>query len=115
MALLVQDELQALVSPRSGPCISIYLPTHRAAPEKRQNPAELKRLVRQADERLRAQGVRDLRREELLVPAWLRIENPSLWEHPGFGMALFLAPDYVQEYHLPLPFSPLVAVGDRSC
>ncbi len=57
--------------------------------------------------------MRDLRREELLAPAWLRIENPSTWEHPGFGMALFLAPDYVLEYHLPLAFSPLVAVGDR--
>ena len=31
MALLVQEELQALVTPRPGPRISIYLPTHRAA------------------------------------------------------------------------------------
>jgi len=113
MPLLAQEELRLLTETRPGPCVSMYLPTHRAAPEKRQNPTELKHLVRRAEEQLRALGLRRAQLAGMLRAARALIENPKAWERPGYGLALFLAPDFAREYHLPLPLAPLVVVGAR--
>ena len=113
MSLLARNEFETLAEPRLGPCVSIFLPTHRAAPERQQNPVDLKNLLRQAEEKLIAKGLRALQIEPLLAPARLLVENPRAWEHPGEGLALFLAPGFFREYHLPLRMEQLAAVADR--
>src|ERR1700746_2069845 len=37
-------ELQTLLTPRPGPCISLYLPTHRRLPQAKQDPVRFKNL-----------------------------------------------------------------------
>lgn len=113
MPLLAKRELGALVESRPGPCVSIFMPTHRAAPEKRQNPADLKNLVRQGEAQLVASGLRAAQVEALLAPVRVLLENSRAWEHPGEGLALFLAPEFYREYHLPLPMEQLVTVAHR--
>lgn len=113
MPLLARDELVALTDPRPGPCVSIFMPTQRAAPERQQNPIDLKNLVREAEHALLEHGHRAIEIQPVLAPAWALVENPSAWERPGDSLALFLAPDFYREYHLPLPLEQLVVVADR--
>ncbi len=113
MPLLVRDELEALTEPRPGPCVSIFMPTQRAAPERQQNPIDLKNLVREAEHKLLEAGHRAIEIRPLLEPAWALVQNPRAWERPGDGLTLFLAPRFYREYHLPLPLEESVTVGPR--
>jgi len=113
MPLLARSELEALVEPRPGPHVSIFMPTRRAAPERQQNPIDLKNLIRQTEAKLAARGLRTSQTEPLLRPARLLVEHPRLWERPGDGLALFAAPGFFREYHLPLRMEQLAMVSAR--
>jgi hypothetical protein len=113
MPLLARDELVALTETRPGPCVSIFMPTQRAAPARQQNPIDLKNLVREAEHALLEKGHRAIEIQPVLEPAWALVQNPSAWDRPGDSLALFLAPAFYREYHLPLPVEECVAVGDR--
>jgi hypothetical protein len=53
-----RTDLERLALQGAGPCVSLFLPTHRAGPEVQQAPIRLKNLLRQAIEALQAGGVR---------------------------------------------------------
>ena len=48
MDLLPRRELEGLILEREGPCVSIFLPTHRAGAETQQDPIRLKNLLGEA-------------------------------------------------------------------
>ena len=50
------EHLSFLLQTRERFCVSIFLPTHRAGPEIRQDPIRLKNLLKQAESRLIALG-----------------------------------------------------------
>ena len=51
--------------------------------------------------------------DAILSPAWKLMAAGSALEEPGHGLALFLAPDFVEVYVLPIEPEELVVVGDR--
>jgi hypothetical protein len=53
-----KTDLRQLVNNASAPCVSLYLPTHRAGPETQQDPIRLKNLLRKAESGLQAEGWR---------------------------------------------------------
>ncbi|HEX5760163.1 MAG TPA: hypothetical protein VF121_13315 [Thermoanaerobaculia bacterium] len=110
---LSREEVRGLLEPRSGPCVSIFLPTVRAGAETQQNPIRWKNLLRAAEERLAARGVRKAESEELLAPLRALQEDHDFWQHQSEGLAVFRAPDLLRAYRLPLPFDELAAVEDR--
>jgi hypothetical protein len=109
----LRSDLGRLVESQAGPCASLYMPTHRAGPEVRQNPIRLKNLLRQAEERLIAVGVRAAEAREQLRPASELLDDATFWEHQSDGLALFLAPNAAYIYRLPLRFDELVVVAGR--
>ena len=60
MDAIRRTDLQRLALGRPGPCVSGFLPTHRAGREVEQAPIRLKTLLRQATEALEADGVKAL-------------------------------------------------------
>ncbi|MGZ3568840.1 MAG: hypothetical protein ACXU9W_08590, partial [Thermodesulfobacteriota bacterium] len=58
MKLLSKEELKKLTEKPGGWCVSIYMPTHRASPETKQDTIRFKNLIREAEERLKAGGLR---------------------------------------------------------
>lgn len=62
-----RDDLRALLANRQVPCISLLLPTTRGAAF--EDKIRWKNLIREAEERLTANGQRSSRVEELLQPA----------------------------------------------
>jgi hypothetical protein len=113
MSLLTRGELTALMAPTEEPCISIYLPTHRAGAETQQDRIRLKNLLKKAEDRLVADGERKPAAEAMLKPAWRLVEDRVFWQHQSDGLALFLSSRLFRHYRLPLAFDELVVTTDR--
>jgi hypothetical protein len=113
MDMLSKKELEELTGRPEGPCASIFLPTHRAGVETRQDPIRLKNLLGQAREMLVARGLRTTEVDRILEPAQGLLENELFWRHQGDGLALFLSPGVFHSYRLPLSFEELAIVTDR--
>ncbi len=113
MELLRQEQLKALLEPCGGPCVSIFLPTHRGGSETRQGPIRLKNQLRTAEQELVAAGLKPAEAKTLLEPGQRLCENAGFWQYQSDGLALFVAPGKFLYYRLPLHFPELVVVTDR--
>ncbi len=107
------DELKALVEPRTGPCVSLYLPTHRVPLEVQQDRIRLKNLLKQAEDLLLTLGMRGREVGEFLEPAERLLPETPFWKGQKDGLALFLARDFFHSYMLPLAVPEVVVVSDR--
>jgi hypothetical protein len=109
-----RDDLQELLESREGPCITLYLPTHRHGPETLGDAATLRRMLRELAESL-AEGPAALRErvERLSRFAWRLLGEDAYWQHLDLGLALFLAPEFERAYRLPVRFRERWAIGPR--
>ena len=111
--LLRPHDLHRLTEHHDGPCVSMFLPTHRTAPENEQDPIRLKNLLAEAEERLLAMGLRSPEARGLLEPA-IRLPDLGLfWQEQADGLALFVAPQTFSFYRVPVDLPELVVVTDR--
>ncbi len=112
MTLLSIDELKTLVENPQNPCISIYMPMQKAGPEIRQNPIRFKNLLREAQERLDAMGIRHTGSDNFLQAAE-ELDSSEFWEHQDQGLVIFISPTVFRYYQLPMEFEELVVVSDQ--
>ncbi len=112
MDRLSAQDLREIVR-ANGPCVSIYMPTHRAGREVQQGPIRLKNLLGEAEERLIAGGLRAPEAREFLEPAETFVQNGVFWQYQSDGLTMFLASDLLRYYRLPLDFDELVVVAGR--
>ncbi|HEX2055068.1 MAG TPA: hypothetical protein VHF07_01165 [Nitrospiraceae bacterium] len=113
MPILTQEELKSVVAAGHKPAVSIYLPTHRAGPEIRQDPIRLKNLVRQAEAELIKEGTRPAEAQELLAPISQLVEDAAFWRRQEDGLAIFRSQEAFRIYRVPLAVREFVAVSDR--
>lgn len=113
MKTLSRDELKELTERRNGACVSIYMPTHRAGNETRQDPIRFKNLLREAEQRLAADGIRDPEVQSVLEPARRFLQDTSFWAHQGDGLAVFASQNVFRHYSMPVSVRERVVVGDR--
>lgn len=113
MDIIRSDDLERLATAGPGPCVSLFLPTHRAGTETAQDPIRLKNLLTEADERLRSLGLRSPEAAELLAPAAALLDDPIFWRYQADGLAIFVRPGSFRAFRLPLRFPELASVGDR--
>lgn len=113
MDLLQRDELKTLIQKPEGPCISIYMPTHRMFPETKQDPIRFKNLLREAEDRLKQSGLRSPEAKKLLKPAKALIKDNLFWQYQADGLATFVSSDLFYHHRLPLKFDELLVVTDR--
>jgi hypothetical protein len=107
------EDLDTLLTHAESPCVSIFMPTHRGGPAVQQDPIRFKNLLREADQRLTALGLRPPRVGEMLAPGRALLEQSSFWRHQGDGLAVFLAPGMAHVHRLPLKLEEVVIVGAR--
>ncbi|MBX3300664.1 MAG: hypothetical protein KF693_00455 [Nitrospira sp.] len=110
---LSRDDVRALVSYHDGPCVSIFMPTHRAGPQVRQDPIRLKNLHRAAEQTLIEQGHRSPDVRAWLAPIDSLKEDGEFWRHQSDGLTLFLAPGLLRLFRLPLRFEEGMVVAER--
>jgi len=113
MYLLSRREIQDLADQTADPSISLYLPTHPAGPEARQDRIRLKNLLRQSEHLLEKRGLRSAEIDRLLQPARELDGFSTFWSTQSTGLALFLSPDFYRYYRLPLALEEFVSVNDR--
>jgi hypothetical protein len=112
IALLTRRTIDLLLAVPEGPCLTLYLPTHRFGPETVRDHATLEQLLREARERLVALGV-DPETSRFLRPVERLIGDDELWQHSLDGLAIFLAPGFLRLVRAATPFPPTVEVGER--
>jgi hypothetical protein len=110
---LSKSDLEHLAEAPGAPCVSIFMPAHRAWPETRQGPIRLKNLLAEARERLLERGLRSTEADEVLEPAQNLLSDNLFWRHQGDGLAMFLSRGSFRRYRLPLTFEELVVVAHR--
>ena len=113
MNTLFSDELKILMQKQEGVCVSIFMPTHRAGAETRQNPIRLRNLLREAEDRLLESDMRAEEVKELLVPAQGVLGNSLFWRCQSDGLAMFISSKMFRCYCLPLGFKELLVATDR--
>ena len=113
MDIMTRAELEQLMHKEQQWCVSIYMPTHRAGREAQQDPIRLKNLLGEADKRLSDKGVgrRDI--QKMLEPASKFLQDSYFWQHQSDGLAIFISPNRVRRYRLPLNFAELIDVTDH--
>jgi Bacterial archaeo-eukaryotic release factor family 7 len=104
------EEMQRLLAPSQSPCVSIYLPTSRRFPEKRQDPTRYRDLVNQVETLL--QGSPAAGDSASMVPMLRALESSPHWEHSLDGFAVFLSSHLSVAYRLPMAVPERAVVAD---
>jgi hypothetical protein len=113
MDVLRRTDLQRLALGRPGPCVSVFLPIHRAGREVEQAPIRLKNLLRQATDALKTDGVRAAEIDRLLAPLRRLLDDRLFWQYQSDGLALFSRPGWWRSFRVPLDLPELAVVDDR--
>jgi hypothetical protein len=113
LALFSLEALRNLTVIDQGPCVSIYLPTHRIPTEIEQDRLRLKNLLGKAEESLMELGLRSPEAKAILQPAETLLLKTPFWKGLQDGLAIFLAPGISQFFSVPLRVPELMVVGER--
>lgn len=110
---LTIEQLHELVERYPGWCVSLYMPTHRAGRDTEQDPIRFKNLLKQAEDRLREKGLRSVEVQGILERAQKLQQDPAFWRYQSDGLAVFLSPEAITTFRLPVRFPELLVITDR--
>ena len=101
-----------LLQEHTPPCVSIYLPTHRAKPPANENPVRLRNLVRAAENEIYKIYPRTADTEKLIGTLQELQHDGALWGHPADALAIFASLDCFKIIWLQQSTRELVQVAD---
>lgn len=114
MNLPNKEVLRTLATETHGETVSIYMPTHQAGKDTRENPIRFKNLLREAERQLSEIGLREREFGPLLTPARALMDDNVFWQNQRQGLALFLYGGHMQHYLLPYAPDELTAVSQHA-
>lgn len=111
MDALDHDYRTVLLASHEPPCLSLYQPTHRAHPDKQQDPIRFRNLLKELELSLvRKYAGRE--RAPILRPFHDLAENGDFWNHALDGIAIFATSDLFKVYRLQRPVRELAVAAD---
>ena len=110
---ITRNDLEELLEQTDGPCVSLYMPTHPAGPEIRQDPIRLKNLLKETEQQLTEQGIRSTDARTWLEPLLQLLEDEQFWRHQDQGLAMYVAKGWHRVFRLPLSLPELTMVASR--
>jgi hypothetical protein len=113
MDRITREELKELSVHTGKPCVSLFMPAFRAGRDTEQNPIRFKNLVKEAENRLSASGIRPAEIQDLLKTARSLVDDPLFWQRQGDGLAVFLTEGLTKMYRLPVAFHESAVTGRR--
>ncbi len=113
MDTICLDDFKRLIQPQEGAHVSIFMPTHHKGGIDQQDPIRFRNLLRLAEEKLQASGLRSSEARALLEPAEKLITDNLFWRQQGDGLALFLETNQYLYYRLPINLKEEVGVNQR--
>lgn len=108
---LTPASLAGIASHQGRPCLSLYQPTHRRHPDKRQDPIRFRHLVKALETSLRQQPAFDAA-GSLLAPFEALAQDHDFWNHTQAGLAVLGAPGLFRMFVLQQPVAELALVAD---
>jgi hypothetical protein len=110
MDTLTSADLQSLIAPRPGPCVSLYITLHAGGGE--QDSILWKNTVREAEKLVTAAGVPGSEAVDLLRPANRLVGDAAFWRAGGDGgLACFLSPGFERLVRVAADWPKRAAVG----
>lgn len=113
MNRILPSDLKNLAMIEAPGCVSLYLPTHRNGANMPEDQLRLRNGLREAEARLAAAGWRAPDIAARLEPGLELLGDSYFWRHLNDGLALFLTPEGVLTYCLPLLFSQKLSLSRR--
>ncbi len=110
MHALADDYRSGLLTAQEAPCLSAYQPTHRHAPDNRQDPIRFRNLLKKLEGSLRREYP-GAEVTALLRPFEELAGERPFWEHALEGMAALGAPGFFRVYRLQRPVPELAVVA----
>lgn len=108
--MITRDEILRLLAPHGRPCVSLFLPTHRHAPDSAQDPIRYKNLLKSVRS-LVSEGAPKAVAEDVLK-ALEALQDPPFWRDQLDGLAVFACPGFRAVYRLPLRLPERAVVAD---
>jgi hypothetical protein len=111
MNALASEFRDVLSGVHEPPCLSLYQPTHRRQPDRRQDSIRFGNLVKALEDTLRREyPARDVR--PLLAPFHALAADSAFWNHGQDGLAVFGAAGMFRVYQLPRSVPERTVVAD---
>lgn len=111
MDALERDYRTVLLAGHEPPCLSLYQPTHRAHPDKQQDPIRFRNLVKNLELTL-AQKYSGRESAPILRRFYDLAENGDFWNRALDGIAVFATSELFKVYRLQRPVRELAIVAD---
>jgi hypothetical protein len=111
MDALERDYRTVLLADHEPPCLSLYQPTHRAHPDKQQDPIRFRNLVKNLELTL-AQKYSGRESAPILRRFYDLAENGDFWNRALDGIAVFATSELFKVYRLQRPVRELAIVAD---
>jgi hypothetical protein len=113
MDVMTHAGLRQLMDAGTDPCVSIFMPTHIAGREVRQDPVRLRDMLKKVEEDLITRGYAKNRIPDLLQPARDLLDNESFWQHSDHGLAIYLSESHSQILRVPIEVDDLAVVNSH--
>jgi hypothetical protein len=94
-----------------GPCVSMFLPTHRSGRETLQGSIRLRNLINTARGELSVADLDETVIDSIVAPLESLAEDHQFWQHTAEGLALFSAPGRFERYRVSLSLTEEVVVA----
>jgi hypothetical protein len=113
MEMMCSNDIKALLQNGGGAHVSIFMPAHHRGGIDQQDPIRLRNLLRNAEEKLIARGLRPTEARSMLKPVETLLTDNLFWRQQNDGLALFIEPNQYFYYRLPVTLREEVGAGDR--
>jgi hypothetical protein len=113
--MLFRNDLDELLAYDQYPAVSVYLPTHSAGREVRQDAIRLRNLLSDAAKRLGAAGKRAPEVEALLQPVRKLVDDEEFWRYQEQGLAVFIGAGFDRVHKLPIAVPEELAIANHFC
>lgn len=107
---LSRELLVELMKEQEGPCLSLYLHTHRHHPDNAGDPLRFRKLVGQLEKSLKEYP--EKQRTELLKPFLKLRDDTEFWRHTQQGLVVLSAAGQSHVLHLLRPVDDFADVAD---
>ena len=108
---LSTESVAGLAAVESGPCLSLYQPTHRRHPENQQDPIRFRNLIKELEASL-LQSHPAAETRLLLEPFEELAQDRDFWAHTLDGLAVLGGAGQFHAYRLAQPVAELAVVAD---
>ncbi len=110
--MVSKTQVKSLLEHNDYPSISIHIPTYRAG-QNQEDRLRLKNAIKEAEAKLKAKEMEDKEIRKLLAPAHKLLEDEQFWLGLSDGLSLFIAPDFYEQFIIPVNINPSVTVSNK--